>query len=112
MPQKNFSAVPAECVETKFLPLLAECEEKIFFTAKISNITNIQGLNFNANFEFRGNIIEVSDRWRIGIRSCWHAGGEKLEPMYGNFFFVGNPVNMVKKIFSPLETAKILCIQH
>ena len=30
----------------------------------------------------------VSDRWRSGIKICWHVGGNRFEPVYGSFFFV------------------------
>ena len=49
---------------------------KKFFTANIANLTNIRCANFNAYLKFTGNIIDASDRWRSGIRSCWHPGGE------------------------------------
>ena len=74
------------------------------FTAKIANlIANIYRAVFNAYLKFTGSIIEVSGRWRSGIRSCWHAGGGRFEPVYDSFFFVRNPLKVVKKIF----TAKI-----
>ena len=103
--EKIFSALPAECSEKNFSPLPAQFGEKKL-TAKIANLTNIHRANFNTCLEFTGNIIEVSDKCRRGIRSCWHAEGERFKPVYGSFFFVSNPVNAVKKIFSPLKTAK------
>ena len=33
------------------------------------------------------------------MRGCWHAGGERCQPVYGSFFFGRNPVNAVKKVF-------------
>ena len=60
--------------------------------------------NFNAYLKFTWNIIEVSDRWRSGIRSYWHAGGEKFETVWIRLFFVRNAV---KKIFLPLKTANL-----
>ena len=67
--EKKFSPLPAECGEKKFSPLPAECGEKKIFTAKTANLTNIHRANFNAYLIFTGNIIEVSDRWRSGLRS-------------------------------------------
>ena len=80
--KKNFSPLPAECVEKKFFTatsrmwwkknfslLPAECGEKKFFIAKIANLTNIHRANFNAYVIFTGNISEVSDRWSSGLRS-------------------------------------------
>ena len=91
--KKNFSPLPAECGEKKFFtatsrmrwkknfsPLPAECGEKKFFTAKIANLTNIQRANFNTYLIFTGNIIAVSDRWRSGLRSWWHAWGRGSNP--------------------------------
>ena len=83
---KKISAPPAECSEKKFSPLLAEWGEKNF-AAKIAKLTNNHSSNFNACIKFTWKIIEVSERWRNEIRSCWHAGGEKFEPVYGCFFF-------------------------
>ena len=67
--KENFSPLQAGCGEKNFSPLPAECDEKKFFAAKISNLTNIYRANFNAYHIFTGNIIEVSDRWRSGLRS-------------------------------------------
>ena len=45
------------------------------------------------------NIKELSDSWSIGLRSGWHAGGERFDPVYGSFIFVKKPVYTVKKKF-------------
>ena len=93
--KKNFSSLSAECGEKKFSPLKWQILQ--IFTDK-----------FNAYLKFAGNIIEVSDRWRNGIRCWWHAVGEWFQPQYGSFFFVKNPVNAVKRNFSTLNSTQIL----
>ena len=62
--------------------------------------------NFNAYVKFAGNIKQVCDGWGSGIRSCWHAGGERFEPVYDSFFFVRNPVNAVKKNFAAINSVQ------
>ena len=57
----------------KILPLKLQILQ--IFTAK-----------FNAYLKFTWSSIEESDRWRSGIRSCWHVGGERTEPVSGSFF--------------------------
>ena len=64
-----FSPLQAECGEENFSPLPAECGEKKFFTAKIVNLTFFHRANFNSYLIVTGNIIELSDRWRSGLRS-------------------------------------------
>ena len=76
------------------------------FSPRKSQILQLFTANFNAYPKFTGNFTDVSDRWRSGIGSCWHAGGERFEPVYDSFFFVRSPVNAVKNNFSPLKTAK------
>ena len=63
-------------------------------------ILQIFTASLNDYLKFTGNIIEVRDRWRRGIRRCWHAGGERFEPVYGRFLYLRNPVEAVKKIFT------------
>ena len=103
--------------ETKFFTATSRMRWKKNFTAtskklwkKISQlkskILQIFTAKFNAYLKFTGNIIDVSDRWRSGIRSWWHAVGEWFEPLYGSFFFGRNPVNAVKKI-STLNSTQI-----
>ena len=58
----------------KFSPLKLQILQT--FTAK-----------FNAYRKFTWKIIKVKERWRSGIRSCWHVGGDRFEPIYGSFFF-------------------------
>ena len=89
-----------------FSPLPAECGERKFFTAKIANLTNINNANFNAYLIFTGNVVEVRDRWRSGLRGSWNAWEESFEPLELRFFFVRKLVIAVKKIFSPLKIAK------
>ena len=72
-----------------------------------SQILQILTANFNAYLKFTGIIIQIGDRWRIEIRSCWHAGGERFEPVYGSFVFLKNPVNALKNFFSPLFAANL-----
>ena len=110
--KKFFQRYQQNAVKTKFSPLPAECDEKKIFTAKIAILTNIHRANFIAYLKFTANIFEVSDRWRSGIRSCWLARGQRFETCTAVSFFVRNPVNAVKKIFSPLKTAKTHRIQR
>ena len=95
--------------------------ERKFFTAtsrtrwkKLSplklQILQIFTPNFNAYLKFRGNIIEVSDRRRSGIRSCWHAGGENFEPMYGSF--LEEIAECGENKFSMLKTANLTKIHR
>ena len=56
--KENFSSLPAECGKNKFSP------------PKIANLRNIHPTNFNACLKFTGNINDVGDRLRIGLRSC------------------------------------------
>ena len=103
------------------------------FTAKIANRTSILRANFNADLMFTGNVIEIRDRWRSGLRSWWQAGGRGSKPCTEvyflqefryiwrtNFFTAKNrknsPHSTLKdsgasrwnKFFSPLFTAIIL----
>ena len=68
--------------------------------------------NIKDSLNFTGNIDEVSNRWRSGITSWSHAGGEWFEPFYGKFYSVKNPVNAVKKHFSPLKTSNLTKIHR
>ena len=63
---------------------------------------------FNAYLKFTGNIVEVSERWRSGKRSCWHVGDGR-GGVYGGFSFVRNPVKI--KI-SPLKAANLTKIHR
>ena len=98
--EKNSQCYQQNAVKKKFTAT-SRMRWKFFFTAEIANLTNYHRANLNAYLIFTGNIHEV----RSGIRYCWIAGGERLEPLYGIFFFVRNLVNAVKKIFSLLKIA-------
>ena len=77
---------------------------------KTANITKTQVFVFNNVywiwFKFTKNRNEVSDSWRSGMRSCWHAGGERFKPVY-RFFFTANPWMRWKKDISALKTANL-----
>ena len=103
---KKISPLPAQCGEKKFFTATSRMRWKKFFTAKIANLTNIHRANFNAYLIFTGNIIEVSDRWRSGLRSWWHAWGRGSN--HGSFVFVRIPVNAVKKKFSTQNSTQFL----
>ena len=92
---KNFSLLPAECGEKNFLTATSRMRLKKISPLK-SQLWQIFTAYFNAYLKFTGNTIEVIDRWRSGIGSWSHTGGELFEPVYGSFFFVWNPVNAVK----------------
>ena len=80
---------------------------KKIFSALKSQILQIFTAKLNACLKFAGNIIEVSERWRSGIRSLWHAGGTWFAPLYV-FFLVRNTANAVKKNFSPQNSTQFL----
>ena len=93
--KENFSTLPAECGEKKFSPLK-------------SQILQIFNAKFNAYLKFTENIIEVSDRWRSGIRSSWHAVVGWLEPSVRQFIFCKKSGECGEKTFPPLNSTQIL----
>ena len=95
-------------MKENFSPLPAECGEKKFFTAKIANLTNIHRANFNAYLIFTGNIIEVSDRWRSGLRCWWHAWGRGSNPCTAVSFLEDFRWMRWKKKFSPQNSTQFL----
>ena len=93
---------------------------KKIFTTKIANLTNIHRANFNAHLIFIGDIIQVIDSCRSGLRSWGHAGGKflfcKNSAECGEHFTVKNsPHSTLKdagalrwnKFFSPLFTLNL-----
>ena len=108
--KENFWPLPAACGEKILSPLQAEFGDNFFYCCQQNAVKNFSPLklqilqmftaNFNEYLKFTGNITEVSNRWRSRIRSCWHPGGESFEPVYGSFFFVRNPVNVLKKFLA------------
>ena len=122
--KKNFSALPAECGEKKIFTATSRMRLKKIFHRYQQNAVKknfsplkfqtlqILTANINAYLKFTSNIIKLSERWRSGIRRQWHAGGQRFEPVYGCYFFVRNPVNAVKKNFSPLKTANLTKIHR
>ena len=56
-------------------------------------------------FKFTRNAKVVSDSWGSGVSSWRHAGGQRIEPVRGRFFFCKNTENAVKKNNSPRFTA-------
>ena len=95
--KKIFHRYQQNAVTKNFAPLKLQILQ--IFTAKI-----------NAYLKFAGNITEVSERWRSGIRSWWHGGGKWFKPVYGSSFFVRNPVNAVKEIIWQRNTTQFLQI--
>ena len=102
--QKNFQRYQQNAVK-KFSPLLTECREKN--SPLKSQILQIFTANFNAYLKFTGNIIEVSDSWRSGIRSCQNAGGERCETVHGSFFFRKKSVQCGEKNFTAIKKQKL-----
>ena len=91
MQWKKNSSLPEECGDKKFSMLPGRSPQFLqIFTAK-----------FNAYHKFTGNIIEVSDRWRSGVKSCWQSCRRwKVRTRVRQFIFVRNPVNARNNIFS------------
>ena len=85
--RKFFSAISRMRWKKNFSPLSLKFHILEIFTALISSL------------KFTGNSIEVSDRWHSWLWSCWHAGYDRLEPVYGRLY-IKNPVNAVKKLFT------------
>ena len=85
------SPLPEDCGDIKFSMLPGRSPQFLqIFTAK-----------FNAYHKFTGNIIEVSDRWRSGVKSCWQSCRRwKVRTRVRQFSFVRNPVKARKNIFS------------
>ena len=100
--EENFSPLPAKswCGEKTFFSATSRMRWKNKFSPLKLLFLQIFTANFNAYLKFTGNVIKVSDRWRSGIRGCWHAGDERLKPVYGSFFFVRNLVTALKKKFT------------
>ena len=71
--KKNFHRYQQNAVKKKFSQLKLQTLQ--IFTA-----------NFITYLKFTWNFIAVSDRWRSGIRTWWHAGSQWFEAMYGSFF--------------------------
>ena len=84
-----------------------ECNEwgkkEIIHRSKHQILQNVNAFVFitfiESDLNSQKNNNTVSDRWRCGIRSFWHAGDERFEPVYGSFLFVRNPVNAVEEKF-------------
>ena len=89
---KKNSPLPAECGEKKFHRYQQNAVKKIFSSLpaecaeKKLQIFLIFAAIFNACLKFTGNIINVCERLRSGIKSCRHAGGARFETVYGSFF--------------------------
>ena len=90
--------IPGRSFGAKFCKKCVDCGENNNsprFTAFHTIIHHINSLHFS----------DLSDRFRSGIRSCRHAGGDRFKPVLGSFFFVRIPLNAVKLNNSPRFTA-------
>ena len=89
--------IPGRSFGAKFGKKCVDCVENNNsprFTAFHTIIHHIYSLHFS----------DLSDRFRSGIRSCRHAGGDRFKPVIGSFFFCENSVECGEiKYFTPIH---------